>query len=133
MPTYTRPGPCPSTGSGPATPVRPTPQVAVQVARMPSASAAAVSGLTGPWQARSSSGTPARTALRSVAYTTAPPRSVALAPGTEAIVAQNSPAVSDSAAATVSPRPSSAACTRAATGSGVGAGVGAGVVTRRCR
>src|SRR5882762_1771070 len=87
------------------------PQSAPHTLLAPLASADATSACTAPNRAISSGGTSARLDLRSVAYTTSPPRTTALDPGTVVSAAATSPAVSDSAVATVCPRSLSSSTT----------------------
>src|SRR5215207_344365 len=117
-PTNTVPTAVAPCGSGPATPVLLRPYVAASRSRAPAASAAATSGLTGPWASSSGAGTPASCAFRSVAYTTRPPRTAALAPAGPVSAAVSRPPVSDSATATVTPAATSAASTARARSSG---------------
>src|SRR5918995_2522028 len=101
--TWKVPAGWPSCESGPATPVVATPYLAPHRRRTPSAIAIAVVVATAPSRSSRSAGTPARSALSSVAYATTPPRNTADTPGTEINAPASSPPVNDSAAATVAP------------------------------
>ena len=89
--------------SGPAIPVTEQATSAPKRSRAPSAIASATSGETAPWRSISPASTPSSSTLASFEYATTPPLKYSEAPGRSVRRPASSPAVQDSATATVRP------------------------------